>query len=604
MKGFRSTICFTAIMSVAFLYSACGDSDSGSTPVVQPGIMELTADTQEDLPNCSKNRQGDLSYVTDENLVFLCFDGAWHYLGTVFENEDILPNCTEKHDGEKAFLIEDQTTVLCSDNRWSPFDVYKELEPEEEQESSSSQKIESSSSQKKEVSSSSSLKTVKSSSSKKIEVSSSSKKANYPATIEYGSLTDKRDGRTYKTVTIGTQTWMAEDLDYSDGHSNKGMYGRLYNREYSDLENLCPDGWHVPDSLEWRKMFLYVSDNNGGEPLGITLKATSGWIPEGEIKMVSGGGLESVDSTRIGASTGMDRFGFGALPSGSCWGSVCYTGDDARFTVRNASFGYKLALDKDNLLTDKDAVYGYISVRCIQNEVFLEEVSSSSAEELSSSSSFIESSSSNNESPSSSNAISQGLETMTDSRDGQTYKIVTIGSQTWMAENLNYPAEGSRCYNDDSVYCSKYGRLYRWAIAVDSIGLFSSGATGCGNGLECTVKYPVRGICPAGWHLPSKTEWETLISKIGTSSTAGKYLKSASGWDFGNGLDSFSFTALPAGYCDGKCGNVGSFTDFISSTEYSSSTFYRLALGGAYSNAYILSNNQKKTEISVRCLKD
>ena len=138
--------------------------------------------------------------------------------------------------------------------------------------------------------------------------------------------------------------------------------------------------------------------------------------------------------------------------------------------------------------------------------------------------------------------------TMIDSRDGKTYKTVKIGSQIWMAENLNYKTKrGSWCYDDNESNCARYGRLYTWAAAMDSIGTWSTNGKGCGDGSICNPKTPVRGVCPGGWHLPSKTEWEILFTTVGGKLTAGSKLKSMSGWPRGNGTDDFGFSALPAG---------------------------------------------------------
>lgn len=78
----------------------------------------------------------------------------------------------------------------------------------------------------------------------------------------------------------------------------------------------------------------------------------------------------------------------------------------------------------------------------------------------------------------------------TDARNGKTYKTVTIGNQVWMAENLDYDVgDGSFCFMDDNANCDKFGRLYTWDAANKA--------------------------APPGWHLPSKDEWETLISSFG-----------------------------------------------------------------------------------------
>jgi uncharacterized protein (TIGR02145 family) len=126
------------------------------------------------------------------------------------------------------------------------------------------------------------------------------------------------------------------------------------------------------------------------------------------------------------------------------------------------------------------------------------------------------------------------ITTFTDERDGKPYKKVTIGTQTWMAENLNYAAYNSVCYENREGSCAVYGRLYRWSTAM--------------NGESSSNKNPsnVRGVCPAGWHLPSDAEWTQLQTYVG--SNAGTKLKSTNGWSGdGSGTDDYGFSALPGG---------------------------------------------------------
>ncbi len=147
--------------------------------------------------------------------------------------------------------------------------------------------------------------------------------------------------------------------------------------------------------------------------------------------------------------------------------------------------------------------------------------------------------------------------TFIDARDGKSYKTVTIGTQVWMAENLNYDYQvdgasyGSYCYDNQGSNCYLYGRLYTWAAAMDSAAVFSEDGKGCGNEMACTLPGHVRGICPEGWHLPNAWEWDTLLTLAGKTAEGYLALKSTNGWSNDrNGTDSLGLSIKPAGYRD------------------------------------------------------
>jgi len=152
-----------------------------------------------------------------------------------------------------------------------------------------------------------------------------------------------------------------------------------------------------------------------------------------------------------------------------------------------------------------------------------------------------------------------------DGRDGRAYRTVKIGDQTWMAENLNYTPSGggSWCYDvssycdlldvlfgggvcdlvaaDDYSYCDVYGRLYDWAAAMGLDASYNNESWDGGD-----VEW--QGVCPAGWHLPSRDEWEILIDYVGGTIVAGVKLKAKTGWHgMDKGTDDFGFSALPGG---------------------------------------------------------
>src|SRR5574344_1612359 len=193
-----------------------------------------------------------------------------------------------------------------------------------------------------------------------------------------------------------------------------------------------------------------------------------------------------------------------------------------------------------------------------------------------------------------------GTNTVTDCRDGQVYKTVTIGTQTWMAQNLNYAVDCSWCYNNSADSCSKYGRLYQWTAAMNIASSYLTTSAGA------VINAPHQGACPAGWHIPTDAEWNTLATAVGGSDAAGTKLKSTGGWySSGNGTDSYGFSALHAGSrsINGYFNNAGLYADFWSATEDDAFGAYGRNMNYGTANMFTYYYN-KCYAFSVRCVQD
>jgi uncharacterized protein (TIGR02145 family)/uncharacterized repeat protein (TIGR02543 family) len=190
-----------------------------------------------------------------------------------------------------------------------------------------------------------------------------------------------------------------------------------------------------------------------------------------------------------------------------------------------------------------------------------------------------------------------GGATFTDSRDNKSYKRVQIGSQVWMAENLNYDVPNNTsdvCYDNDDANCAQYGRLYNWSTAMN--GASSSRLSPSG----------VQGVCPAGWHLPSNAEWTALEDAVGGVSTTGTKLKSTSGWfNNGNGTDQYGWSALPAGHgsSDGSFYAAGYNGNWWSATENNAGRAYNRYMNYDYEGVG-WGDDGKTNLFSVRCVQD
>lgn len=198
-----------------------------------------------------------------------------------------------------------------------------------------------------------------------------------------------------------------------------------------------------------------------------------------------------------------------------------------------------------------------------------------------------------------------GTNTVTDCRDKQAYKMVVIGTQTWMAENLNYAVDSSWCYNNSPDSCAKYGRLYQWASAMGIDSTYNSITWGGSD-----VNH--QGICPAGWHVPNNDDWQTLYEYVDANNGGegvGTSLKSTTRWEAYSsvdiGTDLFGFLALPAGYRDeGKFDNIGNNAYFWSAAEYNSNTAHYWLMNYFNESFFDYTNYNKHNGRGVRCLKD
>jgi len=183
-------------------------------------------------------------------------------------------------------------------------------------------------------------------------------------------------------------------------------------------------------------------------------------------------------------------------------------------------------------------------------------------------------------------------------------RTVVIGSQTWMAENLNCNVSGSKCYDNSETNCNKYGRLYDWATAMNLPS--SCNSSTCAS--QVGAKH--RGICPSGWHIPSDADWTALTDYVGGASTAGTKLKSREGWDSYSGVplctDIYDFAALPGGggYSDGYFSRVGDGGYWWSASERNAYNAYSWGM-----SSYLVDVGRDYYDkydglFSVRCLQD
>ncbi len=423
-------------------------------------------------------------------------------------------------------------------------------------------------------------------------------------TQQKGTLTDKRNGKTYKTIEIGNQVWMAENLNvdrfrngdpikeitsneewvqagkngtpgwcyYNNDPANGLIYGKLYNwHAVNDPRGLAPEGWHVPSTDECKTL---INQQGGISQAGLKMKSSDTWY---------GGG-------------GYNKDGFNGLAGGrrgkagnfSSLGVYFFWWTSSKYNNEGADYCY-LEKSKDSVKIELMYNERGFSVRCMKekeekesdiNAKSLEDWAEDSQKRLQDASSKSSSKDPNNKS----------------TGPAANLKSVVIGTQTWTSENLNVSIfrngdpipevrtteewkkagenkQPAWCYYDnDPKNGEKYGKLYNWYAVSDP-----------------------RGLAPNGWHVPSEKEWKNLDEYL--KDNGGIKLKSTTDWEdyqekltcdncsywtedqkknnpcskcrntrevlgrtlSGNGTNSSGFSALPSGM---RSQSTGDKTDF------------------------------------------
>ncbi len=579
MKFSKKFLFVSASIAFALLsFNACSDDSDSSNSVGTAGSEN------ENLGPCGTETDGDIQYIAAEDAYYLCEDGKWEL--TIIEQssssktEKIPSSSSKKQDvipGNDPKSSSSKTEVKPSSSSTKiPDPVSSSSEESESPEDPSSSSEESVSPEDPFSSASETCdegdKYYNKSEHKAYQCidgemkpidwdlpetdNSSSSEASEPS-FDYGEMSDAA-GTKYKTITIGEQTWMAENLNYATAESycygdkddNCTKYGRLYTWEAA--KTACPTGWHLPTKEEWEALITEV-----GTKAGQQLKSTSEWQDNGN---------------------GTNAYGFTVKPAGNRTTTGNYVREYAyayfwSVTAAGENDAYRLEFDGS---TDVALFYitknlGY-SVRCLMGAAEEEIISSSSEDQISSSSS----------------PFNYG--TMYDDNHDRTYKTITIGSQIWMAENLNYQGYEVKgaCYDDIEENCEKYGRLYTWKEATKA--------------------------CPTGWHLPSYDDFQYLLVYVHKAS-AGKHLKSTTGWEpyqvsetefaDGNGDDLYGFSLLPTGIYyiyDKKYLGEGRLTSLW--TNAGNDETGQEIIFGNKSDEFDLLNVLHGEMVSVRCVND
>ena len=366
----RKFLRYTMLLA-ALALSACGGDDK----VVESGSPvdsldddffdeDLNLDDKSILGECNGENNPKLSLVMHDGSYYQCIDGLWSRMEHSSSSKKARSSSSEAELSSSA--VESSTSKSSSSSETS-----LESSSASEESSSSEENVSSSSESSPESSAelapeSSSLEGSSSSSHLVIDLTQEYDCTEYSCIYKgflnkkmlgsgiYGQYLDTRDGQVYRTIKIGKQTWMAQNLNYISAKSRCYLdeptacytYGRLYYQK--EALTVCPEGWHLPSPYEWDALEDYAAREVGYEEVGNSLKSVSTWTGE----------------------TGSDLFGFSGLAS-RYFGNVHVCGGAHGVYWTSVDYEYRC------LLNDRSDLYTYwesysdewgMSVRCILDD--------------------------------------------------------------------------------------------------------------------------------------------------------------------------------------------------------------------------------------------
>ena len=575
---------FTCFVLAAFILCSCGDDNhsnvvsydidiSSSSEIVESSDSLTSSSSLQKSSSSSKNYSSSSSVKLSSSSVMSSSSSL-----PISSSSNLSLSSSELSSSSSSASVSSSSSLLLSSSSSITL-------------SSSSLLFSSSSLTKSSSSLVSSSSSLPKSSSSVAKSSSSSAKSSSSDSYKYEYIEDSRDGKQYKVLTFGEKRWMVENLAfdyqylgvekrYAKEADSIEFFGRTYlwsealdsSAIYSTTgkdcgynkpkcspcgaRGICPSGWHVPNLSEWFDLL-----ENGDED---------------KLEKIWGKG---------------NRVNY-------YWVTNEY-GDSQAYTIKpKANRSYELAH------RNKSTTW---YVRCVEDDAAGNDAMCKinwPKDDVNKGSVY-----------------DDYAEVLTDERDGNKYRTVEIGDQIWMAENLRYAYlqptskldSSSFCHKHVASNCKSYGRYYLWSAALDSAGVFSKDGVGCGyNWKSCNPQKYTRGVCPAGWHIPSAEEWNTLIEFVGGSKFGGRDLKAVGSWEGKRqATDKYNFSVIPVrAYVTKPNGGSDSFenygyqANFVSSTVHENK-IYSYGMTMFYTDDVVeVDRMLNSNAISVRCLKN